>query len=240
VKQFVIACSLGLLGATSAVQAATVTVDGGNVYFNVDSAFLSGATVSGGSGQLAFDLADFVASSSGLSELVYTLDSYTGSALPISIVAKPGYVITGLTESASGRYSVLAGAGSDANALATAGVMSGWYVLDSTGTPVSNMLFGHDFRTLAQVSNGDSAKEQFNLSYSLSTGNVSAPNTVSMVGIVMGVGAFVQGDGSTAVSMLDSYRVSVQTAPVPEPGGMALLLAGLGVVCIKARRRMPL
>lgn len=43
--------------------------------------------------------------------------------------------------------------------------------------------------------------------------------------------------GTTITSPLASYSVTMSATPVPEPGTYAMLLAGLGVVALLARRR---
>ena len=45
--------------------------------------------------------------------------------------------------------------------------------------------------------------------------------------------------GSTITSPQASYSVTMSATPVPEPGTYGMLLAGLGVVALLARRRRP-
>ncbi len=237
-KQYLIACTLGLAGWMSQAQAATTTIDAGSVYFQVDSAFLPGISYSASSGQLTFNLTGYTATSGVLSEVVYDPSTYTGTQLPITIIAKQGYVITGLNESISGHFSAQSGTEDNASAINTALLMSNWVQRDAQGAFVRTDLMGIDFQEVLHLTNGQSASGIQTMAHTLNTGVLPQTDSLALGGLMFGVGAFAQGNGSLASSSLNAFSVNVQTAAVPEPGSVALVLAGLGVVLMVSRRRI--
>lgn len=234
-KKFaVVALSLGLLGALPVAQAAAVSVDAGSFVLSYEDTFLPGASVSVSAGVVTFSGLGYSTyvpgyAPGGFNGFVGSFDSY-GKPYPIIITAKAGFDIASLTESVSGEFLAKAvGQGSQAGA--GAGLVSRWVTLDGAD------LLGQNSpnQQLAGVTADQVANGNYTVSGSL---NIGVPGAIALsaLDLIGGVGA-IGAYGTVARVSISQYQIGVQTAAaVPEPGALALVLAGVGVVGLKLRR----
>jgi hypothetical protein len=243
VKKIAVAVlSLGLLGALPSAQAAAVSVDAGTFTFTYDDSFLAGSSFSSVGGVFTFSglgyeavaLGDVVpmASSGG------SFDGYFGNPAPILITPKAGYQITGLTESIAGRY--LAAAGTEqGNMAGAAGSAVSYWVYQNGVTPLGmNVVSQSGFVSAgdAQVGGTYSASGSLNFLPVIAAEHL-APGTIMLSATDIRASALAYGAGSGAAATVNQYQIGVQTAAVPEPETVALILAGLGVVGLRLGRR---
>jgi hypothetical protein len=230
VKKFaVIALSLGLLGALPVAQAASVSVDAGSFVLSYEDTFLPSSAVSVNAGVVTFSgLAYEALAINGISGIYDSFDGYAGKPYPITITAKAGFDITSVTESISGDFRASAGE-PDGMAGALAGFVSRWVKVDGAdilGQQTPNQL-------LAGLRGGQYASGDYTVSSSL---NIGVPGAIALSSLELIGNAGAMGQ-STAYLSLKQYQIGVQTATaVPEPGAMALVLAGIAVAGLKLRR----
>ncbi|MBI2733429.1 MAG: PEP-CTERM sorting domain-containing protein [Aquabacterium sp.] len=232
-KKFAIAAlSLGLLSAWPVAQAAPVTVDAGNYLLSYEDTFLPGATVSVAGGVVTFGGLDYstfaIGGSIELNGTMGSFDSYLGKPFPIVITAKTGYTLSGLTEWLVGEHRSVAGDEQGAHAGAVAGLVSRWVTVNGTdplgqNTPYQSLVLG----------SGQASAGAFNASGAL-TFSSSGPIGLAALDLLVGAGA--HGQGSASYVKVGQYQIGAQTTAVPEPQVLALVLAGLGVVGLRARR----
>lgn len=232
-KKFAIAAlSLGLLSAGSVAQAASVTVDAGTYLLSYEDTFLPGATVSVAGGVVTFGGLDFgtfaIGGSVEVNGAVSSFDSYSGKPFPIVITAKSGYSLSGLTESLAGDHRAVAGDSQDAQAGVVAGLVSRWVTVNGTDPLGQNT----PYQSVA-LSAGQTSAGAFNASGALA---FSSTGPVGLAALDLLVGAGASGQGSAAYVKVNQYQIGAQTTAVPEPQVLALVLAGLGVVGMRARR----
>jgi hypothetical protein len=243
VKKFAVAAlSLGLLGALPAAQAATVSVDAGTFVFSYDDSFLAGSSFSNVGNSFTFGGLGLTATAVGdvneMDVASKSADGYLGVGFPITITAKAGYQITGLTESVAGRYEAVAGSAQDAAAGLSGSLVSRWVYADgvvplgqNTPSQVGFVLAGQNGISGTYTASGTLDFLPVIASEGL------APGSIVLSSLYLQAFAAAHGTGSGAVATLDHYQIGVQTAAVPEPESVALLLAGLAVVGAAAVRR---
>jgi hypothetical protein len=234
VKNVVIAAlSAGLLGVLPAAQAASVSIDAGNYVLSYEDTFLTGATVSTSGGDVTFsNLSYNTYALGGILEtngVVGSFDSYAGKPFPIVITPKAGVTITGLTETVAGEHRASAADSQGSQAGVVAGLVSRWVVVNG-----ADMLGQNTPYTIVSLTAGQSSLGAHSASGSLSFA-ASQPIGLSALDLLLGAGAV--GQGSAAYASLQQYKIGIQTAAVPEPEVMALVLAGLGVVAYQRRRQ---
>ncbi|MGC4062263.1 MAG: PEP-CTERM sorting domain-containing protein [Aquabacterium sp.] len=242
-KKFAVAVlSLGLLGALPAAQAATVSVDAGTFIFSYDDSFLAGSSFSNVGNSFTFGGLGLAATSvGGVNELDIaskSADGYFNVGYPITITAKAGYQIIGLTESVSGRYEAVAGSAQDAMSGLSGSLLSRWVYANGVVPLGQNM----PYQTGYVVAGQDGISGEYKASGSLDflpviTSEGLAPGSIVLSSLYLQALAMSHGNGSGAVATLNQYQIGVQTAAVPEPESVALLLAGLGVVGAAVVRR---
>lgn len=237
--------SLGLLGALPAAHAAPVSVDAGTFVFSYDDSFMAGATFSYDAGVFRFSGLDYVAKAYGGSvdtEAALSMgsfNSYEGRPFPISIVAKAGYQVTGLTETVLGSYSLQAGQGEDSVAGASIGLVSRWLYADGVVPLGQNT----PFNISPVLSNGQGpVSGAFQASGALDFSSVIAsehltPGTVVLSSLDVLAGTGAHNEGSSAIASMSQYQIGVVVSPVPEPESLGMLIAGLGLVGVMAGRR---
>lgn len=233
-KKFAIAAlSLGLLSAGAVAQAASVTVDAGNYFLSYEDTFLPGATVSVAGGVVTFGGLDYstfaIGGSIPVNGVIGSFDSYGGKPFPIVITAKTGYTLSGLTESLGGDHRAVAGDSQDAEAGVVAGLVSRWVTVNGTDPLGQNT----PYQTVA-LGSGQASAGAFNASGSLGFAS-SGPIGLAALDLLVGAGA--SGQGSASYVKMSQYQIGAQTTAVPEPQVLALVLAGLGVVGLRARRQ---
>lgn len=241
-KIAVIALSLGLLGALPAAQAATVSVDAGTYVFSYDDSFLTGSIFSSGSNVFTFSGLSYQASATGGGAenglAVGSFNGYNGQPYPIVITPKAGYQIIGVTESVYGGYAATASADADGAAGVSAGLVSRWVLLNGVYPLGQNT----PYQIGGVVSGDPSVSSTYKASGSLDftpaiTADGLVPGPVVLASLDLLVAAGAHGNGSAAIGTLNQYQIGVQTAAVPEPEALALMLAGLGLVGFKLARR---
>ena len=242
-KKFAVAVlSLGLLGALPAAQAATVSVDAGTYTFSYDDSFLAGSSFSSLGNTFTFsNLGYLTGALGGISEVGVagsSTNGYLNVGYPITITAKAGYQITGLTESVSGNYLAGAGAASDAYAGVSGSLVSRWVYADGVVPLGQNTPSQAGYLVSGQSLFGSyTASGSLDFTPVIASEHLAAGGSIVLSSLDLQAFAVAHGAGSTAAVTLDKYRIGVQTTAVPEPETLALVLAGLGVVGLKTGRR---
>ena len=218
----------------TAANAVPVTIDAGNYLLTYDTSFLPTVSVDA-SGGVTFSGASLLASDSGdatpTSYAVASADSYGSNPTLISITAKAGYTITGLTESVLGSYTD-SNDGVSGYAVSSAAFSSFW--LSDSNVQWNNA------GTVVGLAQALSGQQTVSGSYTVSsaldlTGSTSflQLSAISLMASADAVG------GSYASTSLSGYLLNVQTTTsvVPEPESLGLVLAGLGIVGVRLSRR---
>lgn len=232
-KTVIASLALGLLGSLSAAQAAPVVVDAGSYYLSFDDSFMPGISFTVANGGVTFSGLGLETSVDGV-ELTANGDgmAYGYDDLPVlSLFAKEGYVISGVSESVTGSYSGSAASTEEGGSVLLAGVNSVWVSLLDGADLGENLAVAVPVGL--QAGQGPVSGD-----YSTSHGLAFAPvSAVLMSKMDISVQAWSLG-GAKASGSLNTYTLNAQTSLVPEPAGLALVLAGLGVVGFTwARRR---
>jgi len=243
VKKIAVAVlSLSLLGALPSAHAAAVSVDAGTFTFTYDDSFLAGASFSSAGGVFTFSGLSYQAAALGDAVTQATsggtFDGYFGKPTPILITPKAGYQITGLTESISGRYSAAAGADQGSIAGAAGSAISYW-VYQNGVTPLGPNVVSQAavvFAGDAQIGGNYSVSGSLNFLPVIASEHL-APGAIILSATDIRASALAFGARSGAAATLNQYQIGVQTAAVPEPEVLALVLAGLGVVGLRLGRR---
>lgn len=241
-KKFAVALlSLGLLGALPAAQAASVTVDAGTYTFSYDDSFLAGSSFSSSGNTFTFSNLGYLASALGgvvdMNTSGGTFDSYN-KPFPIVITPKAGYQITGLSELVSGRYTAAAGSDAGSAAGASGGLVSYWVYANGVTPLGQNTPNQVAFVTDGQNPIGGAYTASGTLDFTpVIASEHLAPGAVVLSALDLRATALAFGAGSGADASLNVYQIGVQTAAVPEPEVLALVLAGLGVVGLRMGRR---
>jgi hypothetical protein len=244
VKKIAVAVlSLSLLGALPSAQAAAVSVDAGTFTFTYDDSFLAGSSFSSAGGVFTFSGLNYLAAALGnvvpLSSSGGTFDGYFGKPAPILITPKAGYQIIGLTESVSGYY--VAASGPDQSSFAgAAGSVGSYWVYQNGVTPLDSKPASQGGFASAQgptqIGGAYTASVSQNFLPTIASEHL-APGAIMLSATELRATAVAYGTGSGAVASLNQYQIGVQTAAVPEPEVLALVLAGLGVVGLRLGRR---
>jgi hypothetical protein len=147
----------------------------------------------------------------------------------VTVTAKSGYQIAGITTLATGQVSATAGADALATAYADVAFSTSW----STDTGEGHKPSGYSAAGV-YAEPGTSAL----LAYSVTDTAVFSSGPMSAVGTSdVYVSTFAALAGSAANASLNTASFSVAVTPVPEPETYAMLLAGLGLIGTIARRR---
>lgn len=214
---------LAIGNAPLGLGAAPITLHGSHFSVTYDDSLLGlfGSPNLLGGDTLAFTPTNFKASSTG------ALVTQSAS-LPLTIVANTGYALTGLSLYETGDYFRIGGAVVNMNASLTA----------------TNLL------TSLSTSVGLTPTTPLTATTSLSsfqTTNWEAIGSLSLVGIGSPVEASVELSNTLSASATSGMgfiekkfaglRIVTRPVPVPEPGSLVLLLAGLlAGLCIQARK----
>ena len=230
--------ALGLVSVAGASQAANYAeIDGTNVQFLYDADFWGAntATVTGNS--ISFDIGSDYALAAKVKATSLngaSVQDYSDSAFPgLIAVAKNGYQLLGTVDtSLTADYSTSA-KGGFVNASAYGYLHQGSF---------SNGAFNADPSKWSVYSVMDDG-------FSNGAATSGTLNTVTQAGawdglqamsleVTLGSHAEQSGPGLSSIAMTNvSYGFAVMAAPVPEPETCAMLLAGLGLVGVMARRR---
>ncbi|MBI5925767.1 MAG: PEP-CTERM sorting domain-containing protein [Aquabacterium sp.] len=233
-KKFAVAAlMLAVSSSMSVANAAPVTVDAATYTLTYDNSFLAGVPSVGVVGDaVTFGGASAVAASPLLgtpSVAAYAIDSYNGNPFPIIVTAKAGYKITGLTETVSGLYNAFVSPTAAGTAMSGAGFQSFWVANDVVQGNSGSQLLAN----VSADAQPFSASGAYDVSGTLAL--ASSASTVNMSATGFMIFADATGSGLAQTS-LSSYKLNVQTAAVPEPEMLGLMLAGLGVAVFSLRR----
>ena len=215
--------SAALLGGNAV--AATTTLTGTYVSYTFDDADLGlfgAASLSGD--DLVFAPTNFTA---------FSADGLPGAAvhtLHIDVSANSGYVLSAITLSESGGYSL----GGGASVFVTGNITA----LDTEGT-TSNQMIGDIVTTAPLDVNGTATSWSANAGIVLpASGWGGADGIVNGMGLMITNQLFATtGPGGTAEVWKNAVNLHVVTSPVPEAQTYAMLLAGLGLVGLVVRRK---
>jgi len=127
----------------------------------------------------------------------------------------------------------------DGSIAGASGSLVSYWVYQNGGTPLGqNVASQVGYLSAGQPQTGGAytASASLNFLPVIASENL-APGTIILSSTDLRANAVAFGSGSVAGASLNQYQIGVQTAAVPEPETVALVLAGLGVVALKLGRR---
>ena len=220
----------------TSASAAVQTVDAVGYTFSYDDSFWGtsvGTTFSNSGNVFTFANLGYESSSAVARSGSTSSDLYDSFDSAVSVSAKSGYEISGITTGATGRLSAISGPAADsvANAIAFSGTY--W------STNVSGRKPGPEGYVSVFASGGDTSKMS-----TYSTSDAASASANFYAGTTQAVGNYIawlytdaSKGGSSAYASQDTASFAVAVTAVPEPETYAMLLAGLGLVGAIARRR---
>jgi hypothetical protein len=219
----------------TAANAVPVTIDAGTYLLTYDDSFMPTVTVGAGGG-VTFSGASLLASDAGdatpTSYAVASLDSYGSNPILITVTAKAGYTITGLTESILGNYTD-SNNGVSGYAVSSAAFSSFWLTSSDVQWNNAGTVVG-----MAQALSGkQTVSGTYTVSGALDLAGATSLLQLSAISLMASADAV---GGSYATTSLSSYLLNVQTSAtsvVPEPESLGLVFAGLGIVGLQLARR---
>jgi len=233
VKLSALACFAAV--ATSA-QAGSATV--GNVLISWDDAFLGGVTVTQSGGELVFSNFSFEAymkGGTGATAPAVSTNAY-GDPLPVLTITALSGVLDTVSQTVSGY--AFGYASSASLAVAKTNLITYWTnAADATELAGGQQISGA--MPIAHMPGTDEAIYEDPYSFTqivnLSSAGVKSANLSTLT---LSLFSLVQGEGNVGVNATE-YRIGATTvaAAVPEPEAIAMMLAGLGVVTLRLRRR---
>jgi hypothetical protein len=224
--------ALAAAGAMASAHADVVEVDGAHVRFFYDNDFWSFGTpvVNGDSITFAVDPNLSLTKTAGGSRPSLESSAEASSPLALTVVAKSGYRVgLGVNTVIGGNYSVAAGAS------------------NSVGVSGSGILTAGNYRNGVFFSNGKTAAYGGDASFTSGAGVLDVTDTLAATGnyralqasLVLGSSLVLGAPGTSTVAPT-SYQYgfsAAQVAAVPEPATYGMLLGGLGLMGMVARRR---
>ena len=224
-----------IAAAATSAQAGTATV--GNVSISWDDAFLGGVTVTQQGGELVFSDFNFEAymkGATGVTTPTVSTNAY-GDPQPVLTITALSGVLNTVTQTVSG-YSFGA-VSSNALAVAKTNLITYWTnAADATQLAGGQQISGA--MPIAHMPGTDEAiyEDPYSFTQTVNLGSAGV-KSANLSTLTLSLFALVQGEGAAGVNATE-YRIGATTAAaVPEPEAIAMMLAGLGVVGLRLRRR---
>jgi hypothetical protein len=226
--------ALAAVGVMTSAYADVVEVDGAHVKFVYDTDFwgTGTATILGDSISFAIDPAFSLTRTVGSFSLPVVAAHADASAQALTVVAKAGYAVNfGVSSTYGGTYSV-APTGFGSAGVAAGGLLSGGSYVDGVYSRDSGLgVYGGGI----QFSNGTSGViDQTDVL------NRSGSYQALQASVALSSGLAQAGAGTTSVALTSfayQFNTTQVAAPVPEPETYGMLLGGLALLGMVARRR---